>query len=89
MKNSAKLQKQFNKIWNGSSFDPWKQQIIIDTTNGEQMLILLNREDRQWHLMPGLPTMVMEDITGLKAIEEKVNQMITSGEVADIYPDYQ
>lgn len=89
MATIKQLQKQFNNIWNGTSFDPWKQQIIIDTISNEQLIIFLSKEDREWHMVPGLPTMTMEDATGMKAIEEKVNQMIANGEVANIYPDYQ
>lgn len=89
MKNSAKLQKQYNKIWTGTDFDPWKQQIVIDLTDGDQMLIILDREDKEWSLIPGRPWMKMVDIKGLAVINEKIGQLITDGKVSEIFLDYQ
>lgn len=88
MATIKQLQKQFNKIWTGSDYDPWKQQVVINTTDGE-LLIQLDRDDRQFTLMSGMPTMTFEDIKGIEAITEKVKQLINDGKVTEIYLDYQ
>jgi len=66
-------------------YDPWKQQIVVETTSGE-MVIELMTSDRQFHLIK-VERHDSQDIIGLDAINEKVSSMIASGEVINVYID--
>ena len=84
MKSTNKqLQKKYNKM--AYQYDPWKQQIVVETISGE-MVIELMREDREFHLIK-VEQHDSQDIIGLDAINEKVSSMIANGEVKNVYID--
>lgn len=78
------LQKKFDKM--SYNYDPWKQQIVIETTTGE-CIIELMRSDREFHLFK-VEQHNNVDVTGLENIKTRVADMINSGNVVDIYVDY-
>lgn len=81
-KEARSLQKKYENLSN--SYDPWKQQIVIEAISGEMVIELL-KSDREFHLIKvGQESL---DIIGLDAIKEKVSSMIASGEVKDLYID--
>lgn len=82
-KEMKQLQKKYNKM--AYQYDPWKQQIVIETINGE-CVIELQTSDRQFHLIK-VEQHDCQDIIGLDAINEKVASMIASGEVKNLYID--
>lgn len=82
-KEMKQLQKKYNKM--AYQYDPWKQQIVIETINGECVIELLT-SDRQFHLI-NVEQHDCQDIIGLDAINEKVASMIASGEVKNLYID--
>lgn len=82
-KEMKSLQKKYNKM--AYQYDPWKQQIVIETINGE-CVIELQTSDREFHLIK-VEQHDSQDIIGLDAINEKVSSMIANGEVKDLYID--
>ena len=82
-KGTKSLQKKYDKM--AYQYDPWKQQIVIETVNGECVIELL-KSDRQFHLIK-VEQHDSQDIIGLDAINEKVASMIASGEVKNLYID--
>lgn len=81
-KEMKSLQKKYNKM--AYQYDPWKQQIVVETINGEYVFELLT-SDREFHLIKVEHD--SQDIIGLDAINEKVSSMIANGEVKDLYID--
>lgn len=82
-KEMKSLQKKYNKM--AYQYDPWKQQIVVETINGEYVIELLT-SDREFHLIK-VEQHACQDIIGLDAINEKVSSMIANGEVKDLYID--
>lgn len=82
-KEMKSLQKKFNKKC--LEYDPWKQQIVIKTVNGESVIQMLT-SDREFHLIK-VEQYSTEDVVGLDAINKRVATMIQSGIVTDIYID--
>ena len=82
-KEMKSLQKKYNKM--AYQYDPWKQQIVVETINGEYVIELMT-SDREFHLIK-VEQHDCQDIIGLDAINEKVSSMIASGEVKNLYID--
>lgn len=82
-KEMKQLQKKYNKM--AYQYDPWKQQIVVETINGEYVIELLT-SDREFYLIK-VEQNDCQDIIGLDAINEKVSSMIASGEVKNLYID--
>lgn len=82
-KEMKSLQKKYNKM--AYQYDPWKQQIVVETINGEYVIELLT-SDREFHLIK-VEQNDCQDFIGLDAINEKVSSMIASGEVKNLYID--
>ena len=65
-------------------YDPWKQQLVFHTKDGKEMVLELLRKDREFYLITVEST---EEVKGMKAIDEKINAMIDSKEIVDMYID--
>lgn len=63
-------------------YDPWKQQIVLETNKGE-MVIELMQSDREFYLF----CLCQETVKGLYAINQRVSEMIANGEVTNLYID--
>ena len=89
MKSEIKqMQKKYESLVN--RFDPWTEQIVIETVNGERVIELSEVEfstsgtDKREFTLCGIG---FEEVTGMESINQKVNEMIASGEVVNVYID--
>jgi len=78
---SKQIQKRYENAKN--QFDPWKQQLVFNLTDGSEMVLELTREDREFTLFH----VGEETVKTLKAIDEKVAGMIAAGQVMNVYVD--
>lgn len=66
-------------------YDPWKEQLVFNLSNGGEMVLELVRdgESREFYLFGN------EEIiaTGIDSINTKVEQMIANKEISNIYID--
>lgn len=86
--NKLQLKKKFDSLVN--KYDPWKQQIVIETVNGERVIELVEVEfstsgkNKREFSLCGIG---FEEVKGMELISQKVYEMIANDEVENIYID--